>query len=93
MAPQPREPCEEFHDSEFHCLSSPALSWWPTMADPLSELFVQLPHVLSPPAVEYRPCGSEPVRISCLLGFCARPLIISPFSVKAVSLPTLFDAE
>src|SRR5207253_11346798 len=33
-------------------------SWWPTIAEP-SPLFVQLPQVVSPPAVEKRPCGSE----------------------------------
>src|SRR6185436_2615889 len=42
--------------------------------------------VVSPPAVEYRPAGSDPVRMSCSFGVSPRPLTISPFSVSAVSL-------
>src|SRR4051812_29281861 len=35
---------------------------------------------------EKRPCGSEPVRMSCTLTASPRPLTVSPFSVKAVCL-------
>src|ERR1700682_1757340 len=62
------------------------------MAEP-SPLFVQFPQVVSPPAVEKRPCGSEPVRISCMLTASPRPLTISPFSVMAVCLVILFESE
>jgi hypothetical protein len=44
---------------------------------------------MSPPAVEYMPIGSEPVRISCWFGWSPRPLIGWPFSSSAVSLVTL----
>src|SRR3989441_12492855 len=89
---QPREPCEEFQD--FMCLVSfnPARSWWPTIAEP-SPLFVQLPHVVSPPAVETFPAGSEPVRMSCMFTASPRPLTTSPFSVSAVCLLMLLPAE
>src|SRR2546423_14612817 len=86
---QPREPCEEFHDFMCRVSFSPCRSWWPTMAEP-SPLFAQLPQVVSPPAVEYMPIGSEPVRMSCSFGVSPRPLTISPFSVRAVCLVTLF---
>src|SRR5258708_37875481 len=62
------------------------------MAEP-SPLFVQFPQVVSPPAVEKRPCGSEPVRISCALTASPRPLTVSPFSVNAVCLVILFESE
>src|SRR6266446_909227 len=58
---------------------NPCRSWWPTIAEP-SPLLVQLPQVVSPPAVEKRPSGSEPVRISCSFGVSPRPLTASPFS-------------
>src|SRR5262245_28346215 len=62
------------------------------MAEP-SPLLVQLPQVVSPPAVEYMPCGSEPVRMSCMLTGSPPPLTISPFSVNAVCLLTLLAPE
>src|SRR5258708_12544742 len=62
---------------------SPVRSWWPTIAEP-SPLLLQLPQVVSPPAVEKRPEGSEPVRMSCSFGVSPRPLIGSPFSVGPV---------
>src|SRR3954471_7997732 len=62
------------------------------MADP-SPLFVQFPQVVSPPAVENMPVGSEPVRMSCIFTLSPRPLTISPFSVKAVSLVMLAFSE
>src|SRR5438309_2926518 len=71
---------------------NPVRSWWPTIAEP-SPLFVQLPHVVSPPAVEKFPAGSEPVRISCMFTASPRPLTTSPFSVKAVCLLMLLRAE
>src|SRR5216110_272073 len=89
---QPREPCEEFHDFMWRVSLSPARSWWPTIAEP-SPLFVQLPHVVSPPAVEYMPVGSEPVRMSCMFTASPRPLTTSPFSVSAVCLLMLLRAE
>src|SRR5882672_4318842 len=64
---------------------SPCRSWWPTIAEP-SPLLVQLPQVVSPPAVEYMPMGSEPVRMSCSFGVSPRPFTFLPFSVSAVSL-------
>src|SRR5580765_8658818 len=70
----------------------PWRSWWPTIAEP-SPLFVQLPQVVSPPAVEKYPAESEPVRISCSFGVSPRPLTISPFSVRAVCLVTLLCPE
>src|SRR5258708_276876 len=71
---------------------NPCRSWWPTIAEP-SPLLVQLPQVVSPPAVEKRPSGSEPVSISCSFGVSPRPLTISPFSVKAVCLLMLLCSE
>src|SRR5437879_5815189 len=71
---------------------NPCRSWWPTIAEP-SPLLVQLPQVVSPPAVEKRPSGSEPVRMSCSFGVSPRPLTISPFSVKAVCLLRLLCSE
>src|SRR5581483_7323029 len=89
---QPREPCEEFHDFMCHVSFSPVMSEWPTMAEP-SPLFVQLPQVVSPPAVENMPCGSEPVSMSCVLTGSPRPGTTSPFSVSAVALLILFLPE
>src|SRR5260370_1066378 len=40
------------------------------MAEP-SLFLVQLPHVMSPPAVELFPCGSAPVKISCVFRVAA----------------------
>src|SRR6267142_1509879 len=82
---QPREPCEEFHDFMCQVSFRPERSWCPTIAEP-SPLFAQLPQVVSPPAVEKRPDGSEPVRMSCSFGCSPRPLIGSPFSDSAVCL-------
>ena len=62
------------------------------MAEP-SPLFVQFPQVVSPPAVENMPCGSEPVSTSCMLTASPRPLTVSPFSVSAVCLVILFASE
>src|SRR5262245_65791030 len=62
------------------------------MADP-SPLLVQFPQVVSPPAVENIPIGSEPVRMSCIFTLSPRPLTISPFSVRAVSLVMLAFSE
>src|SRR5689334_2012137 len=63
----------------------------PTMGEP-SPLFVQLPQVVWPPAVEYIPSGSEPVRMSWVL--TASPLPpTSAFSVSAVSFLMLTVAE
>src|SRR5215475_12636142 len=62
------------------------------MAEP-SALLVQFPQVVSPPAVENIPCGSEPVRMSCVFTGSPRPLTASPFSVSAFSLLILLDAE
>src|SRR5689334_20752374 len=70
----------------------PCRSWWPTIAEP-SALLVQLPQVVSPPAVEYMPCGSEPVRMSCVFGWSPRPFTFSPFSVSALSLLILLWLE
>src|SRR5205823_10832371 len=53
----------------------------------------QLPHVVSPPAVEKFPAGSEPVRMSCVFTASPRPLTTSPFSVSAVCLLMLLPAE
>src|SRR5712692_9986149 len=89
---QPREPCEEFQDFMCQVSFNPARSWWPTIAEP-SPLFVQLPQVVSPPAVENIPAGSEPVRMSCMFGVSPRPLTIPPFSVRAVSLVILACSE
>ena len=55
------------------------------MAEP-SPLLLQLAHVVSPPAVEKNPLGSDPVRMSCMLTGSPRPLTTSPFSVRAVFL-------
>src|SRR5712691_8949093 len=71
---------------------NPCRSWWPTIAEP-SPLLVQLRQVVSPPAVEKRPSGSEPVRISCVFTGSPRPLTPSPFSVKAVCLLILLCSE
>src|SRR5438046_898546 len=71
---------------------NPCRAWWPTIAEP-SPLLVQLPQVVSPPAVEKRPSGSEPVRMSCSFGVSPRPLTISPFSFKAVCLLRLLCSE
>src|SRR5262249_57390855 len=89
---QPREPCEEFHDFMWRVSLSPERSWWPTIAEP-SPLFVQLPQVVSSRAVEYMPCGSEPVRMSWVFTASPRPGTVSPFSVSAVCLLTLLLAE
>src|SRR5436305_4121237 len=89
---QPREPCEEFHDFMCQVSLRPWRSAWPTIAEP-SPLFVQLPQVVSPPAVEKRPCGSEPVRMSCSFGCSPRPLIGWPFSSSAVCLLMLTPSE
>src|SRR6185295_18567403 len=89
---QPREPCEEFHCLECQNSFSPDRSTWPTIAEPSPDL-VQLPQVVSPPAVEYMPIGSEPVRMSCSFGVSPRTLTRSPFSVSAVSLLMLTFAE
>src|SRR5215204_2706560 len=62
------------------------------MAEP-SPLLAQLPQVVSPPAVEYMPFGSEPVRMSCSFGVSPRPLTGSPFSVSAVCLVMLAASE
>src|SRR5262249_47772064 len=62
------------------------------MAEP-SPLFVQLPQVVSPPAVEYMPCGSEPVRMSCVLTGSPLPLMTSPCSVNGFCFVTLAEAE
>src|SRR5262245_55108297 len=62
------------------------------MADP-SPLLVQFPQVVSPPAVENIPIGSEPVRMSCIFTLSPRPLTVSPFSVRAVSLVMLTFSE
>src|SRR5215831_2004541 len=62
------------------------------MADP-SPFLVQFPQVVSPPAVENIPIGSEPVRMSCIFTLSPRPLTISPFSVRAVSLVRLACSE
>src|SRR6185503_11855040 len=70
----------------------PCRSWCPTIAEPSPDL-VQLPQVVSPPAVEYMPIGSEPVRMSCSFGVSPRTLTCSPFSVSAVSLLMLALAE
>jgi len=48
---------------------------------------------VSPPAVEYMPLGSEPVRMSCVFTASPRPLTVSPFSVRAVALVTLLASE
>src|SRR5690242_6853827 len=71
---------------------NPWRSWCPTIAEP-SPLFVQLPQVVSPPAVEKRPDGSEPVRMSCSFGWSPRPLIGWPFSSSAVCLLMLACSE
>src|SRR5205085_8926825 len=89
---QPREPCDEFHDFMCRVSFRPARSWCPTIAEP-SPLLVQLPQVVSPPAVEYIPAGSEPVRMSCSFGVSPRPLIGWPFSSSAVCLLMLLLAE
>src|SRR5262249_46893947 len=62
------------------------------MADP-SPLLVQLPQVVSPPAVENGPIGSEPVRMSCIFTLSPRPLTISPFPLSAISLVILASSE
>src|SRR5918996_3252381 len=89
---QPRVPCEEFQDLLFQLSLRPMRSWWPTIADP-SALLVQFLHVVSPPAVENLPDGSEPVRMSCSFGLSPRALIGSPFSLRAVSLLMLTFSE
>src|SRR5882724_6040303 len=71
---------------------NPCRSWWPTIAEP-SPLLVQLPQVVSPPAVEKYPPASEPVRMSCSFGVSPRPFTISPFSVKAVCLSRVLCPE
>ena len=63
-------------------------SWWPTMAEP-SPLLVQLPQVVSPPAVEYMPCGSRAGEDVVHVDVSPRPLTTSPFSVSAVCLVML----
>src|SRR5581483_5977151 len=62
------------------------------MAEP-SPLFVQFPQVVSPPAVDNRPDGSDPVRMSCTFTGSPRPLIVSPFSESAVCLLMLTLSE
>src|SRR5207244_10770363 len=76
------------------CLVSfdPVRSWCPTTAEPPA-LFVHFPHVVSPPAVEKFPAGSEPVRMSCMFTASPRPLTASPFSVSAVCLLMLLLEE
>jgi len=54
---------------------------------------VQLPHVVSPPAVEKFPDGSEPVRTSVHVTGSPRPLTTSPFRIRAVCLLTLLCSE
>src|SRR6516162_1523533 len=56
------------------------------MAEP-SPLLVQLPQVVSPPAVENLPDGSEPVRMSCM--FTASPRPRSPSGEFTVSVSIL----
>src|SRR5262245_40520392 len=89
---QPALPCEEFHDFMCRVSANPCRSKWPTIAEP-SPLFVQLPQVVSPPAVENMPIGSEPVRMSCSFGVSPRPLIGWPFSSSAFCLLILLLAE
>ena len=62
------------------------------VAEP-SPLLVQLPQVVSPPAVENLPDGSEPVRTSCMFTASPRPLTVSPFSVSAVCFVMLTASE
>src|SRR5262249_24816296 len=72
--------------------ASPWGRGWRRIAEP-SPLLVQLPQLVSPPAVEYMPIGSEPVSMSCSFGVSPRPFTGSPFSVRAVSLLILALAE
>src|SRR5262249_34196144 len=55
--------------------------------------FGRFPQVLSPPAVENLPDGSEPVRMSCMFTASPRPLTVSPFSVSAVCFVILTASE
>src|SRR5215510_372503 len=88
----PALPCEEFHDFMCRVSANPCRSKWPTIAEP-SPLLVQLPQVVSPPAVENLPDGSEPVRMSCMFTASPRPLTVSPFSVSAVCFVMLTASE
>ena len=90
--PQPREPCEEFQDFMCRVSLRPMRSWWPTMAEP-SPFFVQLPQVVSPPAVENMPCGSEPVRMSCIVRRVAAALDRLALLVKRGLLVECWPSE
>src|SRR5258705_7137875 len=81
----PREGCEEFQDFEASSSRSPRRSECPTIAAPCVEL-VQFLQVRSSPAANAVPSGCDPVSTSCRLGVSPRPLMTSPFSLKALCL-------